>query len=65
MKWSIFSFLNECELEPFETKIDTYIKQFKTIVDCKCEQDDRKKSAQILLDKYQKSLFIGSVDEIK
>ncbi|CAI2174440.1 15146_t:CDS:2 [Funneliformis geosporum] len=49
------SFLNECELEPYETKIDTCIKQLKQIIECDCEQDDRKKSVQILFDKYQKA----------
>ena len=51
--WSILGFLNECELEPFETKIDSYIKWLKKIVDC--EQDIKKKSAQALLDNYQKA----------
>src|SRR6266508_741512 len=59
--WSILGFLNECELEPFETKIDSYIKGLKKIVNC--EQDNKKKSAQVLLDNYQKAstnlLFIS------
>ncbi|CAG8615612.1 3360_t:CDS:10, partial [Acaulospora morrowiae] len=58
-KWCILGFLNECELEPFEMKIDYYIKWLKKIVDC--EQDIKKKCAQALLDKYQKALIQGSL----
>jgi hypothetical protein len=63
--WSVLSFLRECELEPFETKIDSYIKQLKTIVSCDSERDDRKRSAQLLLDKYQKaSLFVSFIRSV-
>ncbi|CAG8552008.1 2325_t:CDS:2, partial [Funneliformis caledonium] len=56
--WSILGFLNECELEPFEMKIDSYVKWLKKIVDC--EQDIKKKSAQALLDNYHKASSLPS-----
>ncbi|CAI2178668.1 12918_t:CDS:2 [Funneliformis geosporum] len=51
--WSVLDFLNKCELEPFQLKIDNYIKCLKTIVDN--EQGDRKNSAQMLLDRYREA----------
>lgn len=42
------------------TEIDSYIKQLKIIIDCDSEQDNRKRCAQLLLDKYQKaSIFVS------
>jgi hypothetical protein len=31
--WSILDFLNECKLEPFDQKIDCYIKSLKSIAE--------------------------------
>ena len=55
MKWRIIEFLSKSELEPFEAKVDSYIKKLNQIISCDCEQDDRKKRAQLLLDRYQKA----------
>ncbi len=49
--WSVLDYLNKCKLEPFQLKIDNYIKCLTTIVDN--EQGDRKNSAQLLLNRYR------------
>jgi len=58
-KWNILDFLKQCNVELFDVKIDYYLKYFKTIVSC--EQGNRKKRAQKLIDRYRKvskELFI-------
>ncbi|CAG8627924.1 8654_t:CDS:2, partial [Scutellospora calospora] len=50
--WGILEFLNECELESFDLKIDSYTKCLESIVES--EQGDRSERAQLLLDKYKK-----------
>ncbi|CAG8803542.1 5661_t:CDS:2, partial [Cetraspora pellucida] len=55
--WSIIGFLNECELEPIEMKIDSYIKGLKQIV---CyEQDIKKKNAQAFIQGFLPSHETG------
>jgi len=51
--WSVLDYLNKCKLEPFQLKIDNYIKCLTTIVDN--EQGDRKNSAQLLLNRYREA----------
>ncbi|CAG8516455.1 12343_t:CDS:10 [Dentiscutata heterogama] len=50
--WNIVGFLNECDLEPFERKIDEYLKSLQKI---KAEKGMRQKKASQLLDRYQKA----------
>ena len=63
--WRVLDFLNKCKLEPFQLKIDYYIKCLTTIVDN--EQGDRKDSAQLLLNRYRKAskyyFFTGNICE--
>jgi len=49
--WGIIDFLNQCDLEPFERKIDHYIKSLAEIVTS--DQVSRRESAQRLLDSYK------------
>jgi hypothetical protein len=51
--WGVLDFLNECGIEPFEKKIDTYIKSLNNIV--KFEGGKRNKRACILLERYSKA----------
>ncbi|CAJ0856062.1 17714_t:CDS:10 [Entrophospora sp. SA101] len=51
-EWCITGFLNECEEEPFEIKIDLYIKSLEDIV--KHEKGNRAEKAQTLIDRYKK-----------
>ncbi|CAG8456502.1 10196_t:CDS:2 [Cetraspora pellucida] len=50
-KWGIIGFLNECREEPFERKIDKYLKQLETIVINGRKNESRK--AKKLIDKYR------------
>jgi len=50
-KWSILGFLNESDIEPFDLKVDFYIKCLETIFDR--EQGARKERARVLLDSYR------------
>ncbi|CAG8772509.1 21284_t:CDS:2, partial [Cetraspora pellucida] len=50
-KWGIIGFLNECREEPFERKIDKYLKQLETIVVTGRKNESKK--AKKLLDKYR------------
>jgi hypothetical protein len=52
-EWSITDFLNECEKETFEIKIDYYLKSLRDIVEC--EQGNRSQRAKILLDRYREA----------
>lgn len=51
-KWNIVDFLNECDLEPFDKKIDDYLKSLQNI---KAEKGMRRKKANQLLDLYRKA----------
>ncbi|CAG8516625.1 16529_t:CDS:2 [Dentiscutata heterogama] len=55
-EWNIRDFLEECELEPFEQKIDCYVKSLQAIANSK--NDDRSKTAQQLLDNFRKKASI-------
>ncbi|PKK56879.1 hypothetical protein RhiirC2_418334 [Rhizophagus irregularis] len=50
-KWNIIGFLNECDLEPFQRKIDCYLKCLDTIFES--EHGMRKETAKNLLDNYK------------
>ncbi|RHZ76201.1 hypothetical protein Glove_202g18 [Diversispora epigaea] len=50
-KWNVLDFLNACVLEPFDIKIDEYIKSLENIFDQ--EQGTRKERARALLDNYR------------
>ncbi|CAG8554028.1 17291_t:CDS:10 [Cetraspora pellucida] len=50
-------FLSECDLEPFERKIDEYLKSLQKI---KAEKGIRQKKASQLLDRYQKASSLPS-----
>jgi hypothetical protein len=51
-KWNIIDFLNECNIETFEGKIDHYLKSLRAIVDC--ERGANQDKARYLLDRYNK-----------
>jgi hypothetical protein len=50
-KWNILDFLNECDIEPFERKIDCYTSSLDIIVNNK--EDRGCEKAQKLLEKYR------------
>src|SRR5688500_8244751 len=51
--WSITGFLNECAKEPFQAKIDDYIKSLIAITSG--EQGRRQSQAQVLLAQYREA----------
>ena len=51
--WNILGFLNECNIEPLDRKLDCYTKSLEAIVNR--EEGDRKERAQLLLNKYKKA----------
>ncbi|CAG8451269.1 15324_t:CDS:10 [Cetraspora pellucida] len=51
-KWNIVGFLNECDIEPFDKKIDEYLKSLEKI---DREEGRRQKKAHQLLDRYRKA----------
>ncbi|CAG8631064.1 12707_t:CDS:10, partial [Dentiscutata heterogama] len=51
-EWNIVGFLNECEIEPFERKIECYITSLEYIANS--EKNRRGEMAQSLIDKYKK-----------
>ena len=57
-EWSIQGFLDECTLEPFTKKIDSYIKGLRAIADEECGK--RCERAKQLLDRYKKGSVIHS-----
>lgn len=60
--WSILGFLEECDEEPFQKKIDKYIKDLEIIADY--EQGKRQEQANLLLSRYREAsntLFIRNV----
>jgi len=56
--WSIIDFLEACDLEPFDIKIDAYIKSLENIENQ--EQDTRQGRARELLKSYRKASIIIS-----
>ncbi|CAG8691628.1 hypothetical protein RhiirA5_434819 [Rhizophagus irregularis] len=52
-EWNIREFLNECNKEPFQQKIDTYLKSIENIV--RSDKEKRSKKAQHLFDRYKKA----------
>ncbi|EXX59972.1 hypothetical protein RirG_184160 [Rhizophagus irregularis DAOM 197198w] len=50
-EWNITGFLEECEVESLELKIDRYLKSLEDII--KYEQGNRFQRAQTLLDRYR------------
>ena len=51
--WGILNFMNECGIEPFEKKIDAYVKSLNGIINN--EQGKRNERARILLERYSKA----------
>ncbi|CAG8709332.1 26634_t:CDS:10 [Dentiscutata erythropus] len=51
-KWNIVGFLNECDIEPFDKKIDEYLKSLEKI---DRKEGRRQKKAHQLLDRYRKA----------
>ncbi|CAG8652257.1 1218_t:CDS:2 [Gigaspora margarita] len=49
--WNILDFLNACDVEPFDNKIDVYLKSLENIFDQ--EEDTRREKARALLDQYR------------
>ncbi len=55
-EWDIVAFLNDCEKEPFETKIDEYVKSLEAIIKHKrCYEQGK---ARILLNNYREASMI-------
>lgn len=52
-EWNIEDFLNKCEIERFDIKIDCYLKSLEIIVDY--ESGKRKEKATLLLNRYRKA----------
>ncbi|PKC67435.1 hypothetical protein RhiirA1_164189 [Rhizophagus irregularis] len=52
-EWNIIEFLKECEVEPFDRKIDRYTKDLENIANF--ETGGRRERAQILLDNYREA----------
>ncbi|CAI2188008.1 13967_t:CDS:2 [Funneliformis geosporum] len=52
--WSIVDFLNRCDSELFDAKLDRYIKSLKTIVD-EQGQGERAEKAKCLLEEFKKA----------
>lgn len=65
-EWCLTGFLDACEVEPFERKIDQYLRCLTTIAEG--EEGRRKERAEKLLLDYReasKSLsFVKNIDEI-
>ncbi|CAG8582695.1 1260_t:CDS:2, partial [Dentiscutata erythropus] len=59
-EWNITGFLEECEVESLELKIDCYLKSLEYIA--KYEQGNRSQRAQTLLDKYRELQENGKMD---
>jgi len=58
-KWNIREFLDECEEETFQRKIEVYLLSLETIADSlKTEKGPRYDMARLLLDKYKASIRV-------
>ncbi|CAG8505045.1 15406_t:CDS:2 [Dentiscutata erythropus] len=55
--WNIVGFLNNCDLEPFQRKIDAYIKSLEKI---NMEKGGRQRKARLLFGRYRKAHFSPS-----
>ncbi|CAG8701277.1 319_t:CDS:2, partial [Gigaspora rosea] len=53
-EWNIIGFLNECDKEPFQLKLDLYLRSLENIASC--AERKRKEKAQLLLDRYRKAI---------
>ncbi|CAG8834761.1 5116_t:CDS:2, partial [Gigaspora margarita] len=51
--WNIIDFLNECDVEPFDIKIDRYTKSLKDIANNRQGEKERVEKAQLLLDRFK------------
>jgi hypothetical protein len=57
-KWNVLEFLNECVTEPFDSKVDAYLKSLENI-NCN-EQGTRQERAKELIETYrEESNFLG------
>ncbi|CAG8777721.1 11256_t:CDS:2, partial [Acaulospora morrowiae] len=56
--WNIIDFLRECKEEPFQRKIDKYLKSLETIVER--EKGKRKTMAETLLQRYKEASCLPS-----
>ncbi len=56
--WNIVDFLNRCGIEPYDAKIDRYIKSLKAIADEQGE-GERAEKANLLLDEFKKASKIS------
>ena len=52
-EWSVRGFLNECKKEPFQVKLDTYLKSLENIA--RSDKGKRSEKAQLLIDRYKKA----------
>ena len=52
-EWNILDFLNVCEAETLDQRLDCYVKSLKNIINS--ETGFRRERAQILLDNYKKA----------
>ncbi|RIB03740.1 hypothetical protein C2G38_2254811, partial [Gigaspora rosea] len=50
-EWNIINFLNQCNEEPFQLKIDLYLRSLENIINC--GEGNRREKAQFLFDKYK------------
>ena len=57
-EWEIRDFLENCDIEPFEQKIDCYTKSLEEIANN--EGGSREKRAQLLLNRYKKKASISA-----
>ena len=50
-EWNIIEFLDECDLEPFQCKLDDYLKSLEMIL--ASEKGKKYDKAKLLLDRYK------------
>ncbi|CAG8641702.1 1503_t:CDS:2, partial [Paraglomus occultum] len=63
-KWNVTDFLEECDLEPYHRKIESYISSLEIIADI--EKGKRRDKARLLLNNYRKAttkLVLGHQDK--
>ncbi len=51
--WSVIDFLNECDAEPFDAKVDRYTKGLEGIANDQQREEDERARAQLLLDSFK------------
>ena len=54
--WCLIGFLNESKEEPFQLKMDLYLRSLRWIINC--EEGIRKEKAQLLYNKYNSKVII-------